>query len=367
MFIRKSKNMKKSYDKILGSLLGGAIGDALGYPVEFISADAIKKKYGPNGITEYSLTRGRALISDDTQMTLFTANGILLADARENAPISINTYRDHIRRCYKDWLTTQSHSFTFAKDLDTCAWLMNIPELFNARAPGITCISALESDKLGSVSKPINSSKGCGGVMRVAPIGLYFTESESMSQRDIDMLGAEAAAITHGHELGYIPAAILVHIISLLSHGYTSVRDAVIHASGEAYKLFADTEHFPKLLKLICSALAYAQSDTDEFEAITSLGEGWVAEEALAISIYCAVKHENDFEKAIVTSVNHNGDSDSTGAITGNILGAHLGADAIPERFKRDLEIYDVICELAKDLSSETDSLGRSKKYMRTV
>ena len=67
-------------DKIKGSLIGGAIGDALGYPVEFDKYDYIIKKYGDRGITEFKISNtGKALVSDDTQMTLFTANGILNA------------------------------------------------------------------------------------------------------------------------------------------------------------------------------------------------------------------------------------------------------------------------------------------------
>ena len=67
------------------------------------------------------------------------------------------------------------------------------------------------------MDKPINNSKGCSGIMRVAPIGLYF-EGRSYTIDEIDIIGAETAAITHGHELGYIPAAAFVHIIHLVSH-----------------------------------------------------------------------------------------------------------------------------------------------------
>jgi ADP-ribosyl-[dinitrogen reductase] hydrolase len=66
-------------------------------------------------------------------------------------------------------------------------------------------------------------------------------------------------------------------------------------------------------------------------EAIAELGEGWVAEEALAISVYCALV-ARDFRQGVVMAVNHDGDSDSTGAITGNLLGALHGVDAIPAR-----------------------------------
>ena len=83
---------------------------------------------------------------------------------------------------------------------------------------------------------------------------------------------------------------------------------------------------------------------------IQSLGEGWVAEETLAIAVYCAVKYADDFARGVCASVNHGGDSDSTGAVTGDILGAALGIDAIPKKYTEPLELCGVIEEIANDL-----------------
>ena len=69
-------------DKFRGCLVGGAAGDALGYAVEFMSENNITSKYGVNGIFKYELVNGKALIADDTQMTLFTLNGLLLGTTR---------------------------------------------------------------------------------------------------------------------------------------------------------------------------------------------------------------------------------------------------------------------------------------------
>ncbi len=93
-----------------------------------------------------------------------------------------------------------------------------------------------------------------------------------------------------------------------------------------------------------------AYEDIPDYEAIAQIGEGWVAEETLAIAVYCCAKHFDNFEKALVASVNHGGDSDSTGAVTGNILGAAVGYDAIPTHFKNNLELHDVILHVADDL-----------------
>ena len=104
------------------------------------------------------------------------------------------------------------------------------------------------------------------------------------------------------------------------------------------------------LYTLIDRALNLVDTEKPDHEAIKQIGEGWVAEETLAIAVYCVTKYFDNFEKALIASVNHGGDSDSTGAVTGNILGAAIGYDAIPEYFKTDLELHDVILHMADDL-----------------
>lgn len=343
----------KDIDKYRGCLIGGAVGDALGYAVEFMEDYQIFEKYGKKGITEYSLSDGVALVSDDTQMTLFTANGLLLGTTRGMTRGIMDTYPSYIALCYKDWLKTQMAS-RFRSEQPEYAWLNNIPEMNHSRAPGMTCIGNLIDNNLGSTADPKNDSKGCGGVMRVAPIGLYF-EGKNYTSDEIDMIGAEAAALTHGHELGYIPAAMLVHMIHLLAHS-TDIRliDAVEDAKKAIVRLFPKAKHLQEIITLTDNAIRLAADNgIDDLDAIRKLGEGWVAEETLAIAIYCALKHEHDFEKAIIASVNHSGDSDSTGAVTGNILGAHLGMKAIPEKFLSNLELRDTILEIADDLFND--------------
>ena len=343
----------KDIDKYRGCLIGGAVGDALGYAVEFIEDSHIFQKYGERGITEYALVNGVAPISDDTQMTLFTANGLLLGTTRGMTRGIMGTYPSYIALCYKDWLRTQTAD-DFGYEQPEYSWLNNIPEMNHSRAPGRTCISYLMHDNLGSTTDPRNNSKGCGGVMRVAPIGLYF-EGKRYTHDQIDMIGAETAALTHGHELGYIPAAMLVHIIHILAHSSdVTMLDAVNDAKEAIMRLFPKAEHLSEMIDLTNRAISLAaETDIDELDAIRELGQGWVAEETLAIAIYCSLKYEDDFEKAMIASVNHSGDSDSTGAVTGNILGAHLGMKAIPEKFLTNLELRETILEIADDLFND--------------
>lgn len=333
--------------RFLGSMLGGAVGDALGYAVEFKRINEIRQIYGENGISDYKLTDGVALISDDTQMTLFTANGILYAETRGRLRGILGDYYIYIADSYNDWLRTQGCK---AKDRPVTSWILNDKRLHSLRAPGNTCLSALSDDRTGTVENHINTSKGCGGVMRVAPIGLYFGKSNMPLER-IARIGADAAAITHGHELGYIPAALLSHIIaSIIRNGKTTLIDIIKNSLSEIEKLFGSEKHIDELSDIVNKAIILSQSDVDTLTAIEQLGEGWVAEETIAIAVYCALKYENNFEKSICAAVNHSGDSDSTGAVCGNILGAYLGVDAIPQKYLENLELKDLIEEITTDL-----------------
>lgn len=345
-------------DPIRGCLFGGAVGDALGYAVEFIEDYAIFERYGAEGITEYALDKvtGKALISDDTQMTLFTANGLLVGDTRGCMRGIQGWPRGYVAMAYQDWLYTQTSSYEnrAERGYNQRSWLCDVPELYARRAPGNTCLSALsEAARAGHVddyiANPKNDSKGCGGVMRIAPLALNY----QMAIETLDMEAAQIAAITHGHSLGYMPAAVLCHIINRIvfpGEQKMTLREIVIEAKKTAEKIFEGDKHLKELTDIIDRAIVLSENDFDDLENIRALGQGWVAEETLAIAIYCSLRYEKDFSRGIIAAVNHSGDSDSTGAVTGNILGALVGYDAIEDKWKKDLECEDIVIEMADDI-----------------
>ena len=364
--LERVKETEVNLDRIRGSLVGGAIGDALGYAVEFLQEDQIFRKYGCEGITEYDLVNGKALISDDTQMTLFTANGILVGDTRLSMRGIGGDPKAYVPNAYLDWLKTQESDINSVNHHERYtekggySWLLDVPELYSRRAPGNTCLSALETRaKEGYVdsfiNSPINRSKGCGGIMRIAPLALKYRSGENFygDIEQIDMEAAELSAITHSHSLGYMPSAVVSHIISriLCSYDEMSLKDMVLEARDSVSKLFAGDKNLPVLVDIINRAVRLSEeADADDLDNIHALGEGWVAEETLGIALYCALKYQSDFSKAMITAVNHKGDSDSTGAVTGNILGALIGYTAIDSKWKKNLELLDVILEIADDL-----------------
>ncbi len=351
----KKTHKQDILDKIKGCLFGGAGGDALGAPVEFLQDFLIFKKYGENGITELELCdteKGKkALVTDDTQMTLFTAAGMIDALEKYAPPMSAD-YIKFIYENYMSWLTTQE-DFMLSSEMSP-SWLLKFEELRHRRGPGNTCLSALRLGYNGSIEYRINSSKGCGGVMRAAPIGFLTALKFPMNIKEIGLLGAESAAITHGHELGFTPAAFLAMAVAYILNGRT-IYDAILLSKNTFFEIFPEkTDLRDRFTELVERALelARADEDIDDLDAIRELGGGWVAEETLAIAIYCSVRYSDNFEKALVAAVNHSGDSDSTGAVTGNILGAYIGYEKIPAKFKENIDVEEAIESIVSKFSN---------------
>ena len=350
-------------DKYRGCLLGGAAGDALGYAIEFDREETIAAHYGSRGIRDYQLDeRGLAPFSDDTQMTLYTANSLLCSLAALSAqasggapapapatlpsPTALAAYAPaQMAQFYVEWMYTQVSPFPLAEPK---AWISSLPELFASRAPGVTCMNACEA--MANGAKAVNNSKGCGGIMRMAPVGLINT-CPGFSGVELQRLGAQLAELTHCHKLGWMPAGVFAHIVSLLVRDEaSSVREAATQALNTLPEAFPNAHYLGQLQELLRYTLRLADSDMPDLEAIHALGEGWVAEEALAIGLLCSLRHEDDFAGAITSAVNHGGDSDSTGAIAGNIVGAHLGLAGIPQRYLEHLELRYTISKIADDL-----------------
>jgi len=345
--------MKKSKAYYRGCLLGGAIGDALGYPVEFMSYDEIRETYGEKGIRDLICdeTTGKALVSDDTQMTIFTVDGLLWADSKVKSK-GIYSYIPCLFYSYQKWLYTQTGSFADkAYEFLLQGEILKWEELFARRAPGKTCLTALSGSingKFGTIKNRINESKGCGAVMRAAPIGLYFAKDPARAFA----MGCECGAITHGHPSGFLSAGLLAWIIACIASG-KELKESVESGLEELQKHHGCEE----VLEKVRRALTLAEDGGDPYQGLVSIGEGWVGEEAIAIAIFAALKHSNDFREAVCLAANHGGDSDSTAAICGNIMGAHLGSLEIPYTWIRNIELSDLLVHGADELLKASKTL----------
>ncbi|MEU0877698.1 ADP-ribosylglycohydrolase family protein [Lentzea sp. NPDC005914] len=297
---------------LLGCLLGGAVGDGLGAPIEFSSIDTIRRQYGPAGVVDLPVLE----ITDDTQMVLFTLEGLLLARQHGVDPLLT------VRAAYARWLHTQGGPLVTSD-----GWLMADQRLHSRRAPGHTCITALKHNEK-------NNSKGCGGVMRAAPVAVW-----SRDVREVFSLAVGTAQMTHHHPSGYLSAGVLAVIVQSLLSG-ADLLSAVAVARAELVRWEGHEEQTTLLDKVVGLGVLTPE------EIESSLGGGWVGEEALAIGLHAALVAP-DFPSALRIAVNHSGDSDSTGSICGNILGARDGVAVIPSSWLSVLELRDVIERLA--------------------
>ena len=194
--------------RFLGCLLGGAVGDALGYPVEFLCEDTIREKYGAAGIQTLAQAGRPALISDDTQMTLFAANAIVYT-SRQGGSL-----RENLWKAYREWLGTQGDTSRMDDPDHPSMWVYREPRMHARRAPGNSCLSAIRySPHGGAMAKPVNNSKGCGTVMRAAPFGLA-----SRTYDGAEEMAAADAALTHGHPLAWSSSELLAKLISWVVH-----------------------------------------------------------------------------------------------------------------------------------------------------
>jgi len=336
--------------RLMGCLLGGALGDALGYPVEFLKTAAeIERVLGPVSPERLPRQPGhKAIISDDTQMTLFTAEGLIRAQHRA-MDRGICSPPAVLLGAYQRWLSTQTEEgLDRWKDPLSRGWLLDVLEIHVSRAPGDTCLSALvaslETEAAPSIEARPNDSKGCGAVMRSAPIGLVAIDVEGAFR-----LGRDAGVLTHGHPSGYLSAAYFAAVMQQV------VRDVPLtKAMAVADDLLRGDREAGELVAAIDGARKAAYAGVPTRAVIERLGGGWVGEEALGIALLCAMTTEDGTPASVATSlwraVAHGGDSDSTGSLTGNLLGAMYGVESLPSAWLEDLELSEVIERVARDL-----------------
>ena len=305
--------MIKKYKEII---IAGAIGDAFGYFVEFDRWNTIIQKYGENGIQFHLLPNNDWHISDDTQMTFFCLQSII--KYINNDKHDLNEINKEIYHSYLDWLKTQLSKYN---SLNNYSDLLSFEELYYKEAPGATCITALNSKRMGSIDKIINDSKGCGGIMRVAPCAFL-----NISIADVFKLGCFQASITHSHPNGYLSAGFFAGLLKALLENNSFEKSIELNINIlKTYKKHEDILiYIHKVLSLI------KNEDIIEHDILNNfIGEGWVGEEALGIAMY-AMKKGKNFSHVLDIATNHNGDSDSTASLAAQL---YISQNPLPIEF----------------------------------
>ncbi|RRO19301.1 type VII secretion system-associated protein [Saccharopolyspora rhizosphaerae] len=335
--------------RFLGAVLAGAIGDALGAPVEFYPIDQIRSRFGEDGVTEYDRSGEHpGEFTDDTQLALFTLEGLIRAHSLARSGDSAGPL-PAVQLAYQRWLHTQGYAWMrsagpfAAKHPKANGWLVEQTDLFAVRSPNSTTISALREfasvGAPGTFERPINDSDDCGGVVRAAPVALWSDDPRSVFE-----LAAATAALTHSQPNAYLPAGVLAVLVHRLLRE-ESLTEA-LETARELLTAYRDHEDTARALRT-AEELAQKGKPTPE-ELRDALGSGWAGHEALAIAV-CAARCTETVADALMVAINHSGDSDSTGAICGNIVGAQHGTAALPGVWLRDLGQREVVEALAKD------------------
>ncbi|MFY1619698.1 ADP-ribosylglycohydrolase family protein [Micromonospora sp. WMMD736] len=320
-----------------GSLFGLAYGDALGKPTEFLTVAEIERRYGPTGPRE--LTGDPALVTDDTQMAL--AVGWALHEASTLTPDAVEPL---LRRRFVAWSVSPD----------------------NNRAPGMTCLRACADLDRGLrwQEATVAGSKGCGANMRVTPVGLLDVDLDTMAG-----LAQLQAGLTHGHPTGLAASELTAYAVVALRGGVTlpelpailteraRSQRRVYHQEwlGDLWRRpGADTpEEFIAhgwdecLAALRRLTIALAAPD-DGGDPCRATGEGWVAEEALATALFCAVRHADDPVAALARGATTAGDSDSIAALAGAFVGTAVGMAAWPSGWADRIEYADQLTTLGK-------------------
>ncbi len=305
-------------DRFQGSILGLAIGDALGRPTEFLhSMDAIRAKFGPDGVTDLEPDRHPAgTYTDDTQMSLCVALALIEAG----------------REPLDDLMETMAREFA--------AWSVSAE---NDRAPGTSCMAGCANLRRGKSWREagVPGSKGCGSAMRTAPIGLYFHDDEA---RLIEVARASSLP-THGHPTAQASAAATALLTAWALH-----HEDPPEYPGRLAEIMRRMDGGQDVARLV-ERIPYLLSEPpDEVLCDGRLGEAWVADEAVAGALYCFCRSAEDYRTTVLTGANTVGDSDSIACIAGAISGAYNGLAAIPDRWRCRVERANDLLEIANRL-----------------
>ncbi|MGW0325013.1 ADP-ribosylglycohydrolase family protein [Nocardia sp. NPDC003183] len=351
-------------DAVHGCLLGGAIGDALGAPVETRSLQQIRSEYGHAGLTDVDPLR----ISEETQLTAFTVEALIRGSVRARAKGIGGATMGLLQQGMLVWLRGQVTEMP-EQPFALYSALSDYPELIEQRGVANSVYTALRHaaarkapmNPLGTRDQPINHSKGSGAVMRAAPCGFGYAADRSGAATDtIFELGCDAAALTHGHPSGWLPAGTLSALIYQLSRG----ADTATALSRARTELTGYADHGETSAALNAANRLAARIERERRyptpEDVETLGQGWIGPEALSIAVFATLAAEglggspHDIVRTgLLLSVNHSGDSDATGSIAGSLLGARYGRSALPRGWANAVDARPILDLLATGYCTE--------------
>lgn len=331
-----------------GCLLGMAVGDAMGYTVDNRSWQEIQEDYGPNGLLGYDLVNGYADVTSYTQLAAFTCNGLLFGLTRGQMLGKMAPFIKYIALSSREWAASQR---SWGRPSRNYCWLLRRQELCRRYCMDTRMLDTLSRETLGTLETPVNNFSSPGGLTSAIGVGLFFDE-DRMDQQEIDRLGAEAVALTHGSPTAFLSGAVLAHLMSrLLEKPKASLKALAIEAVEAMKNQFGHQySQAYEIATLVRHAITYAESpNLRGGEVMERLGCDSAAQ-VLAGAVYACLASRGDFDAAMILAVNHSGRSAAVGAIVGAVLGIRLGEEALPDFYIECLEPAETLRELADDL-----------------
>lgn len=336
-------------DAYRGCLLGLAIGDAMGYPVDTKTWPQIQEEYGPYGLMGYDLRNGYADVSSHTQLAAFSCNGLLLGLTRGQVYGKMAPFVRYVGLAQQEWAIGQRR---YDQPGRNHCWMFRVSEMRHRHCTDTRMVETLNRGKLGSLEDPVNRHDTPAAIASAVASGI-FADQGRLAQQETDRLGAECVALTHGHPLAFLPGAVVAHLISeCLRHPNKRLKMLVKEALSALQQQFV--REYPREVSQITALTEQAVSLAEErlmrpSDAMERLKCDTGAE-VLAGAVYAALLCEEDFDNAMVIAVNHSGRSSAVSSLTGAILGARMGEQALPEFYMEGLEIAVVLRDLADDL-----------------
>jgi ADP-ribosylglycohydrolase len=314
--------------------------------------DEIEQMYGPNGLLGYDLANGNAEITSYTQLATFVCNGLMLGAIRQNP----DKYGRYILLGLREWLKSQQPRVNPEK---TFCWVAQVPDMRRRLCMDTRMLDALAREQLGTPDKPVYHSDTPSAMTAAVAVGLLF-DPERMTREQLGTLGTYALAFTHGEKESFLAGALLAYgIAGILAEPEKKLAQVFSEAAQAVTAQFG--ERFPEAGRLQ-QRIEYAIELTRDPElsplASLSLLRCTTAAECLAGAVYCSVIHPGNFDEGMIAAVNHSGHSAAVGALTGAILGAKLGCEALPEFYLESLEQAPILGELACDIA-------QGKQFMR--
>lgn len=334
-------------DRFIGCILGGAVGDSMGFVVEGLAPLEMEQYFEDGRITRPYINEetGTALISDDTQMALFTMDGMMWAYIRCNNR-GIGSYEaSGVWQSYARWYYTQTNiildDYIIHKHEHEPVALSSIgvktileyDELYSNRNPSEESLLSLESMQMGTLEVPISGFKDASCLARVAPAGLFLHDDPETAF----LVAARLAAITHGNPTGYLAAGTYACILAEILNEKNL--DEAVRSGLLELKKYSYIDEVNDTLEY---ALHLSECDYGWEQCLEQIGADASAESVLAMGVYCALKAES-FEEAVTWAANCKGLSSSVACVAGSLAGAFLGDMKIPAEWKLGLELRDMM------------------------